>query len=302
MSEEDLYDEYPLSDDLDREILMHRDAHFGGSFDVMMEYYLAGGKGVQPHFEVARMNYLKAVEEETGENLAPMLLSGVDAEKIARSRDKYKTLRAIYEKGTGSERYPTLIADLILSEEEEPTSEIEEIVREEKKIIPFLLDLLKSEEFQDSLFPGYGHAPALAAKCLGKLGDEKVVFSLFQEADKEDFEDEQMIIRALYEIGAPTKEFLLKVIQQKPYGVENERAALVLMQFLGDIDIQRVAVSLLEDPDLLERDVLTSYALLLLEDLSDPELQERARRVLETDFFPKDLESDKQAILRSWQS
>ncbi len=35
----------PLYDSDDIEVLMHRHAHFGGSFGIMLDYYEKGGKG-----------------------------------------------------------------------------------------------------------------------------------------------------------------------------------------------------------------------------------------------------------------
>ena len=37
---------FPLTDELDHAILMHKDVHFGGNFSLMIEYYKEEGKGV----------------------------------------------------------------------------------------------------------------------------------------------------------------------------------------------------------------------------------------------------------------
>ena len=110
-------EEFGLTDSLDTQILMHRDAHFGGKFEFMIDYYTKGGKGVQPDFELERIQTLADTERRTGQNLSPLFLSGVEAEKVASARAAYKSLRDLYETKKKSSHLPALIADLILSEE-----------------------------------------------------------------------------------------------------------------------------------------------------------------------------------------
>ena len=58
------FEHFPLVDALDHEILMHRDAHFGGLFSVMIDYYQTEGKGVQPQFSLQRIEKLQQLEKE----------------------------------------------------------------------------------------------------------------------------------------------------------------------------------------------------------------------------------------------
>ena len=64
-------DDIPLKDSLDVEILMHRDAHFSGSFDEMIAYYKKGGVGVNPEFPLEKLLFLQSIEKEQNVNLAP---------------------------------------------------------------------------------------------------------------------------------------------------------------------------------------------------------------------------------------
>ena len=83
--------------------------------------------------------------------------------------------------------YARLIADLILSEEEEPTKEIEAVVAQGTSILPDLFIIIENEDFYDPLFPGYGYAPYLAIQCIGQIGDASGVIPLFQTLSRENY-------------------------------------------------------------------------------------------------------------------
>ena len=57
----------PILDELDTEILKHRDAHFGGNFQVMIDYYEQEGIGVVPDFDIDRIVELHELQEKLGE-------------------------------------------------------------------------------------------------------------------------------------------------------------------------------------------------------------------------------------------
>jgi hypothetical protein len=299
---EELVESFPLSDVMDKEILMHREAHFGGKFDIMLEYYYSGGKGTHPEFQLRRMEELKALEDSMEENLAGLLLSGAEAEEVARARDVYKKLRDLYGENSSEARIPRLIADLILSEEPEAEMETEAIIAEGKKIIPFLLDLLRSEDFHNPLFPGYGQAPFLAAKCLGLIGEEKAIISLFENIGRGDFENEKMVIKALKNVGDPAKDFLLKVVSSKPFSEDNERAALALIQFQDDPRVAESCLGLLENPEIFAHDSLATYLILACEGLKDPGKRERFAAIAKKSDLPSHFKQDIQAVINSWDT
>ena len=146
----------------------------------MIRYYEDKGKGAMQEFEVKRLYELAELELQLGQNLAAMILSGAEAEQVGLAKQAYKDLRSLYEKKTKINHYPILIANLILSEEEEPREEIEAILAEGNKITPELLQLVRSDNLSSSLFPGYGQAPVLAARCLGLIGDKRAIIALFE--------------------------------------------------------------------------------------------------------------------------
>lgn len=149
-------DNYPIAYSIDNLILMHRDAHFSGSFALMIDYYRKEGKGVSKEFDIPRVEELQKLQVSTGKDPAALMLSGPEAEKVARAKEAYKTLRDIYSVKNAKNKHPRLIADLILTEEEEPKAEIAAIVEEKGAIVPALVEVLRNEDFYDPLFPAMG--------------------------------------------------------------------------------------------------------------------------------------------------
>jgi HEAT repeat protein len=295
-------DEFPLIDAIDHEILMHRDAHFGGLFSIMLDYYRTGGKGIQPEFDLSRIEQLAGLEQQLSENLAAIFLTGSEATKVAEAREAYKRLRAIYEIKQPKTLYPQLIADLILSEEENPQSEIEAIVAQKAAIVPFLIDLLKSEIFTDPLFPGYGQAPLLAAQCLAEIGDKRALFSLFEALGQGDFFADEQIIRALKAIGEPAREFLLRIINSHTITIDHEKAAMALVSFKDNAEVAEQCFSLLKRVDILADPCLPTYLALISAGLQDRTKREEFIQMANQSDLPKALREDMKAVVHEWQT
>lgn len=295
---------FPVSDEQNIAILQHRDVHFGGNFGVMLEYYMKGGKGVNPEFDIEQIQALALIEKETGQNMAAMLLSGAEAERIAEAKEAYKKLREIFNSKDKNAKYPQLIADLILTEEEEPTKEIEAIVNEKNAIVPLLINLLRADTFYDPLFPGYGKAPALAAKCLGLIGtgDKRVIISIFESIGTGDYFDEDVALDALKSIGEPAKQFLLKVVHGKPINEDNERAAIALIKFKEDPEVSQACFTMLQDKNVLKDLPLSTYLILACEGLPPGKWREEFAQMANKPDFPKQLKLDMKAIQDSWKS
>lgn len=294
-------EELPARDTQDITILMHRDAHFGGQFEVMLHYYREGGKGKHPDFTIAEIDRLHAMEQQTKQNLAPMMLTGPDAEKVATSKEAYKRLRDLYDREHLPSHYPLLIADLILSEEEDPLKEIEAIVREGKQIVPSLLELLRSEILYDPLFPGYGQSPELAARCLGHIGDKRAIILLFESIGEVDFSHEDTALHALRAIGTPAKEFLLTVLKSHPITQDNERAATALIAFKEDPEIAKSCLKLLKDPEVMQNIPFATYLVLACEGLKGTPEAEVFLALAEDPATPKMLQQDIKAIAHEWK-
>ena len=72
----DDFEDLPIAYSIDNAILMHRDAHFGGSFDLMLEYYRKEGKGICKEFDIDRIKELPHTEKSAGKNLSPLCFQG----------------------------------------------------------------------------------------------------------------------------------------------------------------------------------------------------------------------------------
>lgn len=258
----------PLLNSLDMEILMHRDVHFGGSFDVMLEYYDNEGIGCMPDFERSRIFELKLAEEDHGGNLSESILPEPAQQEVQRAKKVYVDLRSVYEEGKGE--LPCLLSDLILSEELLPQKEIDAIVEKGTQALSPLIDLLHADRFYDPLYPGYGRAPILAAKCLAAIGDKTAIGPLFQALDQDNFFTDESIIKSLIAFGTPAKTFLIERLLQKPPSKDNERAAIALSSFPHDPDIGHAFITLLKDPELTKNTQLAIYAACGCSDLTDP--------------------------------
>jgi hypothetical protein len=261
---------FPLVDALDHDILMHREAHFGGQFSIMIDYYKQGGKGAQPDFDRDRIEYLANLEQQLKQNLAVLMLEGREIQKVADARQMYDQLRQIYTIQHPKTLYPRLIADLILTEEEKPESEILAIVSEQEHIVPALIQVLRCDELYDPLFPGYGHAPSLAVECLGRIGNHRAIPFLFAILGQGDFFLDDQIISALKMIGSPARAFLLPILKRRPLNEDNCRAAMALLAFKDDEEVAATCLDLLQHPDVQQDLCLATYLVLGCTDLKDP--------------------------------
>ena len=283
--------EIPLLDELDIEILKHRDVHFGGNFDVMIEYYENDGIGIVPDFDIERIEELQTLQEELGEDLSARFLTMPILEEIAKVKALYLKLREMYDHNS------PFIADLILTEEEEPLQEIQAILAEGEKMVEPLLHLVDSPDFYNPLYPGYGRAPAFAACCLAQLKNPKAISHLFFALGGENLDVEEALLSCIAAFGAPAKTFLLERLKASPITKENLNAAIALAFFPPEDEIAKAALHLLKDKQALSYESFFPYLVCLAEGLTSPE----DRKAFKEIPFPTELKLDADAILRSWK-
>ncbi len=289
-------DNIPIGDEEAIEVLLHREIHFGGKFSVMIPYYIRGGRGAMAHIDLKKIEDLATLEIELKENLAPLLLSAADAEKVAASRKMYEELKESYN----SERpgLQQLITDLILTEEIDPEGERNAIIAQGKKLVGPLLELLRSPQMHDPLYPGYGYVPKEAALCLSAIGDKRATFTLFEEIGQGDFFDDEVIIKCFKAMGEEGKQFLLKVISSTPPAEDNERAAIALICFKDDPEVQKTLLTLLENEKIQKSFPLNSYIAILFDQAKDPSIQQQFKSIAEK--APKDLQKEMTQITKEW--
>ena len=295
-------DEFSLADEIDREIVLNREAHFSGSFDAMLAYYTEGGRGVNPDLSLSRIKELKALEKVEGKNLAAFYLDPEDIERIAAARALYKKLKALYNTSRSASSVPHLIADLILTENEDPKEEMAAITSKGSAITPALVDLLSSREFHDPLFPGYGQAPQLAAKCLGEIGDKRAIIGLFESIGNEDVLNEEISLDALCTIGKPAIDFLLRVLQSKPLTFDNERAAIALIHFPHTPEIAETFLKMLQEPSMLQQVPFVAYLILGCEGLTSAEDRHLFEELAKDPKTPSSLQKEMHSIMAIWRS
>ena len=288
---------FPLIDEHDHDILMHRDAHFGGNFSLMLEYYAKEGKGVQPEFEVSRIRQLQQIQLQTEGNLSDLLLSEEEKNRVEQAKSQYFTLREIYSHPFSIVH---LIADLILTEDVEATKEMDLLIKEKDKALAPLIELLENDSFYDPLFPGYGYTPAYAACCLGKMKAEKAIAPLFHALDKADFFHEETILEALIHMGEPAKYYLVKALSTEPLSNDNENAAIALLSFSKDPEIAKAYLQMLLKPLCRKKILLSTYLILGCEHLLE---KDRAPffTLAEQKDLPSELTQEMEFIVQKWK-
>ena len=298
MNEEDL-EEFPLGYALDNAILMHRDIHFGGNFDIMLEYYGGEGKGISSEIELTHIQELYAVEKKSGKNLSGVVLSGAEAEVVAKGKNAYKKLRQLCEVENPKNPVPKLVANLILADtEEEEKSALEAIIAQKSAAVPALIDLLRNEDYYSALYPGYGNAPVLAAAALGKIGDKRAIISLFEAVGEGDFFNEDTILDALHGIGEPARDFLLRVLQGRPLTIDNEKAAIALVRFKEDSLVSKACLQMLDTLDLKKEEALATYLALACEGLPASDLV-KLKEIGSRETTPKALNKDISIMIKN---
>lgn len=294
-------EEFPIAYSIDNLILMHRDAHFGGDFNIMLDYYKRNGRGSSIEFDIERIQEVADTQHAEGKDLSPLLLSGAEAERVANARKLYKDLRGICESDNKKNPIPKLIAELILSEEEEIPAAVQAVTAEKTAIVPSLIELLRSEEFYDPLAPGYGQAPTLAAECLGKIGDKRAIISLFEAIGSGDFFSEDIVLDSLKAIGEPAKKFLLTVLHGKPLTGDNDRAAVALIIFKDDPEVSSAGLKMLRELDIAKHLPLATYLVLACEGLASQNEQKELLALADKSSTPKNIRQDIAAVSKTWK-
>ncbi len=289
--QEESFDEFPLLDEPIHHILMHRDIHFSGKFDYMIDYYRQDGVGIDPEIEISEILKLRDMEKKFGKNLSDELLSPYEKEKIRNAKKAYEGLEKLSEIATSDVSLPSLLTDLILTEEEVPEKEIARLASYGDKALPYLVNLLTSDEFYDPLYPGYGRAPIHVADCLGKIGKEEAIVPLFESLGKDCFSYEETVLSALKNIGEKAETFLYGVLAKKPVGKDNALAASALTAFPDQKTFAQKSLQLLRDDEVMKEISLAVHLLSACTELTEMsdvklfiEMEGRVPNALTADF------------------
>jgi hypothetical protein len=230
-------EEFPVTEEHDQLILMHRNAHFSGSWAHMLRYYEEEGAGAQDDISLERIQELAIIERDLGQDLFPLVCSDDQQKRVAAAQQYYQRLRKLYAIHDPDAERPQLIADLILAEEHEWPAIRQRCIAEGIQIVPLLLETLKQSDLLDPLFPGYGLAFVRVCEVLGQIGDPRAVIPLFEVLTETSrmperlFDAEQAAIEALAHLGQPAKEFMLRMLARRPVQPDHIPAAMALCNF-----------------------------------------------------------------------
>jgi len=286
----------PLLDTIDLEILMHKDAHFGGSYEVMIDYYKEDGLGVQEEFDIERIKELAAFDKEG--YLSEEILPELAKNDVIFSKDLYKKLRDCYEQ---DEELLQKLSDLILTESYDPIEEIEALSNFHQRAVKPLLEIIIQDHFYNSLNPGYGKAPINAALTLKKIGDPKAIPYLFNALGKS-FTVDEVLIDTLISFGPAGEEFLQNRLKGTPYTKDNYLAAMALSSFPIRDETAKLALSLLEEPSTFSKGSYSSYLICICEGLESEEDRMKFAHVANTSGLKKNLADEMKMILSFWKN
>jgi len=292
--------EQHLTDELDHLILQHREAHFGGDFKVMVDFYEKESFGIHPEFEIERIEYLQKVEKELGQDLAKTLLSDLEKDQVTRSLEAYAHLKEVYQEGNKSTLAERLLSDLFLIEDGEGKEEIAHVLEQKEKMVGGLIRMIDSAQAFDPLFPGYGYAPYFAIICLGKMGDPKAIKPLFSLLEKEFVFDEYVVTEALHQIGESAKQFLLDMTQTRPVTKENADAAFALCAFEAESAICKNAFEQLKSEEAQTHPLFVAYLLCNLDNAEAAPLKEEVLAWANDSETPKKLQKEVLEITSKW--
>ncbi|MCH9612421.1 MAG: hypothetical protein S4CHLAM102_09110 [Chlamydiia bacterium] len=290
--------DHPLLDAISAEIIMQRDVHFGGDFQVMIDYYESDGVGASPDYSIEHIKSLQAQEKESKQNLAESLLPSQAREQVEKFQKLYSDLREVYEE---KHINPVSIAmsDLILSEEEFPESEINTLVDMGERAVKPLEDLMNSTIFHDTLAAGYGIAPRRAAFVLGKIGHPSSLNLLIGCMGKEGYAMDDALIQAISQYGSVAKELVLNKLGSKPISSENVNAAIIASSLPEDEEIAKKALEIFTDKEFIKEPVILQYLVFTMTALEDPKDRARLANCLENPAYSKDLKDEIQLVLRN---
>lgn len=290
-----MYDQ-PLLNEIDLEILMHKDAHFGGSFTVMIEYYEEEGIGVQEEFDLQRIKDL-AIYDKDG-HLSAEMLPDQAKNDVFFSKELYKKFRDCYE---GEDALPMRLADLILSESYHPEKEIAALSTFEKRAIKPLVEILLQDHFYNPLNPGYGRAPINAALSLKKIGNTDAIPYLFGALGKS-FSVDEILINTLISFGKEGENFLYDRLKGVPYTKDNYLAALALSSFPVSDETAELALSLLCKKETFNHPSYASYLICICEGLENNTDRQKFIEIANSDQLTKQLASEMKIIISFWEN
>lgn len=297
----DNVDVLSLKNHLDCEILLHRNCHFDGQFAAMIDYYRSEGKGIQVEFSLARLEKLARIEVKLCIDLAELLLNSLQTKRLENAQLAFRRLRSCAKCTEPAPSAKCHLARLILSDREEPIEQLRAVVELGGAAVLPLIELFGAREFYDPLYPGFGLAPELAAKCLGSIADPRAIPALFAQIGNLSFFTEDVVLEALRKIGNPSRDFLLEKLQEFPIGEDNQKAALALVHFRSDFEVAATGFRLLTDERVRDRSGFANFLVMICEGLAGTALAAPFQRLQHDESMPQLVRHDVSEVIQTWQ-
>jgi hypothetical protein len=288
--------DHPLLNEIDLEILMHKDAHFGGSFETMLQYYEEDGVGVQEEFDIERIEDLYAIDKDG--HLSAEILPELAKNDVLFSKELYKKFKTCYEE---EDELPKKLADLILSESFDPSLEIEALSSFHKRAIKPLVEILQTDYFYNPLNPGYGRAPINAALTLKKIGNEEAIPYLFNALGKS-FTTDEILINTLISFGEKSTNFLRDRLKGVPYTKDNYLAAMALSSFAPDDETAKLALYLLSLKNTYSQSSYVSYLICICEGLENQTDREAFLELSKSEPLSKGVKEEMKLVISFWKN
>ena len=289
-------DDIPFLNTIDLEILMHKDCHFGGSFDVMLDYYKEDGVGVQEDFDIERIHDLADFDKDG--HLSAEMLPDLAKNEVFFSRELYKKFRDCYQ---GEDNLPKKLADLVLSESSNPKKEILALSSFKERAIKPLIEILLQDHFYNPLNPGYGRAPINAALTLKAIGNEETIPYLFNALGKS-FTIDEILINTLISFGDKGENFLRARLEGSPFTKDNYLAAMALSSFDVNDQTAKVALQVLSKEDTFKHPSYASYLICICEGLKQESDKKAFVQLSKNETLNKNIASEMALIISFWKN
>lgn len=287
----------PFIDELDEQILMHKEVHFSGSWNEMLLYYKEKGVGCVPDFSYKRIE--KLAEYEKKGHLFTPLLPDEAIDEIILAKELYAHLRSLYE-DPNTPSIQRKIADLILSEEITPEPEIKALLAEKESAVKPLEDLLIADTFKETLHPGYGRAPLFAAEILATFKKPSSLPILFT-CIGDNLSLDEVLIQSILSYGKEGRNFLLHKLSHLPYSKDNERAAIVVSSMQPDEEIAHLCLKLLCEESVIKNLSFAPYLVFPCEVIQSMEERIIFSQIAQQPITPVFVRQEMELVIKRWK-
>lgn len=271
----------PFTDAVDLEILMMGYAHFDGDFSQMkqtLEDLPSHPLNSFPKEHLAKVFH--SMEHSSQDLFSLLPLKAQEAVLDAQSMLK-KMQKTLHDHPDSME---AKIDALIVFVGDDPYPLIDELVMDAKESLPYLQKALNNPLLNDPLYPGFGVSIPRIADALKGIQDPIAIPHLFQALLEQNNRNEDPLLDALASFEADARNFLMGILEKRPFSLESSYAAKAL-NFLKNGNVGLAAIDHLCDNEVIKHPALVNYLILLLDHLPMEERSSLLTQLLEETHF-----------------